>query len=81
MLVLRSRSDHPLHVKVADAYGRDRTVKVGKQHRRQVRIPLSATHQWYDVLVTVRNHPHYKRGLAGRFENGQAGTSDPQLGR
>jgi hypothetical protein len=33
------------------------------------------------VLVTVAGHPEVKRGLAGRFDNGRASTSDPQLGR
>jgi phospholipase C len=46
-----------------------------------VRIPVADTHGWYDVLLTVRDHPHYKRGLAGHFESGRASTSDPQLGR
>ena len=81
LLVLRGRADHPLHVTIADAYGGERTVKVGGHGRKQVRIDLSGTLGWYDVLVTVKNHPHYKRGLAGRFENGRPGTTDPQLGR
>jgi len=81
VLTLHGRSDHPLHVHVADAYGPDRTVHLGGHGRKRVRIPVADTHGWYDVLLTVRDHPHYKRGLAGHFESGRASTSDPQLGR
>ena len=81
VLTLRNRSDKALRVHVADAYGRDRTVRVKKRDPRKVRVPLSTTHGWYDVLVTVADHPEVKRGLAGRFDNGRASTSDPQLGR
>ena len=72
---------HGLRVQVADAHGRDRTVRVGKRSRKQVGIGLTATHGWYDVLVTVADHPLVKRALAGRFDNGRPSTSDPQLGR
>ena len=63
------------------AYGLDRTVKVRPKTVRTIRIPLAATRGWYDVSVTVAGHPHVVRALAGRFENGRDGTSDPQLGR
>ena len=81
LLTLRNRSDRALRVTVADAYDADRTVRVPKRSRKEVTVGLAATHGWYDVLVTVADHPHVKRGLAGRFENGRASTSDPQLGR
>jgi phospholipase C len=81
VLTLHNRSDEALHVHVADAYDRDRAVRVRAKHRRRVRIGVTHTHGWYDVLVTVRHHPHLKRALAGRLENGRPSTSDPQLGR
>ena len=57
---------------VADAYDRDRTVRVREELRKRGRASaLAATHGWYDVLVTVADHPHVKRALAGRFENGR----------
>ena len=75
-------SDQTLHVQVADAYGRDRTVKVRPKTVRTVRIPLAATHGLVRRDASrVAGHPHVKRALAGRFENGRDGTSDPQLGR
>jgi phospholipase C len=80
VLTLHNRSDRPLRVKVADVHGDDQSVQVKKGGRKEVRIPLAATHGWYDVLVTVAGHPRLKRGFAGRFDNGQATTSDPQLG-
>jgi phospholipase C len=80
VLMLHNRSDRALRVKVADAYGADHSVQVKKGSRKEVLVPLAATHGWYDVLVTVAGHPRLKRGFAGRFDNGQASTSDPQLG-
>jgi phospholipase C len=80
VLTLHNRSDHRVHVHVADAYGRDRTVRVRKHTRKKVRLALTAS-RWYDVLVTLREQPSFRRGLAGRFETGRASTSDPQLGR
>ncbi len=79
VLSLHNRSGHRVHVHVADAYGRDRKVRIRKHHRKKVRLGLTAS-RWYDVLVTVAEQPHFRRGLAGRFETGRPSTSDPQLG-
>jgi len=81
VLSLHNRSGEAIHVKVADAYGADRTVRVAKRATKQVAVDVTVTQGWYDVLVTVAGHPGVKRGLAGRFENGRDGTTDPQLGR
>lgn len=81
VLILHNRSDEALRVHVADAYARDRTVRVAAKGRKRVRIGVARTHGWYDVLVTVRKHPRVKRALAGRLETGRPSTSDPQLGR
>ncbi len=81
VLTLHNRSGHRVHVHVADAYGRDRKVTIRKHARKKVRIGITATHGWYDVLVTVAEQPRFRRGLAGRFETGRPSTSDPQLGR
>ncbi len=81
VLRLHNKSADAVHAKVADAYGRDRLVQVRPKNTRTVRIPLGHTHGWYDVVVTLKEHPHAKRALAGRFENGRVGTSDPQLGQ
>jgi phospholipase C len=80
-VTLRNRTDHALHVHVANAYDHDRTVRVPKRSHTKVRVGLSRTHGWYDVLLTVKGQPHVVRALAGRVENGRPGTSDPQLGR
>ena len=80
MLTLHNRSGHRVHVHVADAYGRDRSVRIRKHTRKKVRLGLTAS-RWYDVLVTVAEQPHFRRALAGRFETGRDSTSDPQLGR
>jgi phospholipase C len=79
VLRLHNRSGHPQHLHVADAYGPDRTLRVAAGASRTIQVPL--THGWYDVRVTVRDHPHHRQVLAGRIENGRPLTSDPQLGR
>jgi phospholipase C len=80
VLTLHNRSNRALKAHVEDAYARDRTVRLGAGKRKRLRIGLAHTHGWYDVLVTVKQHAHVKRALAGRIENGRASTSDPQLG-
>ena len=80
VLSLHNRSDHTLRVRVDDVYVGDRSVTVRKGRTRDLTVPLRATHGWYDVLVTLPEQPSFKRGLAGRFENGRPRTSDPQLG-
>ncbi|HEX3931385.1 MAG TPA: phospholipase C, phosphocholine-specific [Nocardioides sp.] len=81
VLRLHNRSEHRLEVKVADAYAGARTVRVRAGAVREVRIGLTASRGWYDVLVTVPQHPHLVRALAGRFEDGRPGVTDPQLSR
>ena len=81
VLTLHNRSEHALRVHVADAYDRDRSVRVRGKSRKRMRVGVAHTHGWYDVLVTLRDHPRFKRALAGRLENGRPSTSDPQLGR
>ena len=79
LLRLHNRSDRAQHLHVADAYGRDRTLRLGAGATKTIRVPL--THGWYDVHITVRDQPHHHQTLAGRIENGRPRTSDPQLGR
>jgi phospholipase C len=81
VLTLRNTSNRALKVRIADAYDRDRKVRVRRHSRKRVRIGLGHTHGWYDVLVTVKGYPALSRTLAGRFDNGRPTTSDPQLGR
>jgi phospholipase C len=81
VLTLHNRSGHALRVHLADAHAGERTVRVAAHDRRRVRVPLTTRHGWYDVLVTVPEHPHWRRALAGRVENGRPRTSDPLLGR
>jgi phospholipase C len=81
VLTLHNRHAHALEVKIADVYGPDRKVRVRGHASRKVTIDLTDSRGWYDVLVTVKGQPHLKRALAGRFENGHPGITDPQLGR
>jgi phospholipase C len=81
VLTLHNHTSVRQKVHVADAYARDRSLHVGPHGSRNVRIPLTATHGWYDVLVTVAGRSHFARALAGRIETGRPSISDPQLGR
>jgi phospholipase C len=49
----------------------------------QVRVrpwPLDRSAHWYDVTVTARNVPGFRRRFAGRVETGRDSLSDPALG-
>jgi phospholipase C len=81
VLTLRNHSGEALRAHIEDAYAHDRTVRVRRGGSKKVRIGLRATHGLYDVLVTAKGHPKFKRALAGRIDSGGASISDPQLGR
>jgi phospholipase C len=42
---------------------------------------LSASHNWYDFVVTCAEAPSFQRRLAGHCEDGRPSLSDPLLGR
>jgi phospholipase C len=42
---------------------------------------LSASHNWYDFIITCAEAPSFQRRLAGHCENGKPSISDPLLGR
>ncbi|GBR48277.1 hypothetical protein GRO01_09230 [Gluconobacter roseus NBRC 3990] len=52
-------------------------VKAGGHH--EIRLDLSATHQWYDVTLTSPADPDFRQVLGGRMETGQPTLSDPAM--
>ena len=66
-------------VTIADAYGATRTYVFAAGQRRTVVV--STTQGWYDVTLTSSSDSAWARQLAGRIHTGDAGISDPQLGR
>ena len=44
-------------------------------------LNLSRSHNWYDLTVRIPGADKFFRRYAGRVENGNAGFSDPAMGR
>jgi phospholipase C len=66
-------------VEIADAYGRDRTVKV--RGVEEITIDTDHSGGWYDIALTSPSDPTFSYQLAGRLESRSTRlTSDPQLG-
>lgn len=66
-------------VRVADAYGAHRHIKV--HHRREITIDTRHSGGWYDISLRTSSDATFSYQLAGRLESGARLTSDPQLGR
>jgi phospholipase C len=61
-----------------NAYGAaPRTVTVGPGHAPRLVWPLTDSHGWYDLSVTLPARPDFDRRLAGHVETGRPSTSDP----
>ena len=45
-----------------------------------LRLPLTASHRWYDFSVKVKGQPEFSRRFAGRVETGAPSISDPAMG-
>ena len=75
----RDRNDHPIVVRLRDAYGHDRAV--GLDEPRELTIDTNHSGGWYDISLTTPSDPSFTVELAGRLESAERLTSDPQLGR
>ncbi|GAB3932025.1 phosphocholine-specific phospholipase C [Mucilaginibacter myungsuensis] len=53
-------------------------VKAGQKVKKT--ISLKASHQWYDLGISINGHADFVRRYAGRAENGQHGFTDPVIG-
>jgi phospholipase C len=83
-ITLRNEGSEPvtLEVKPAaylDAPPRLHHLKPGES--AQDDWDLSASHNWYDFIVTCAEAPSFRRRLAGHGEDGKPSLSDPLLGR
>ncbi|SHH47881.1 phospholipase C [Jatrophihabitans endophyticus] len=78
-LVLVNRGRAAVTFRVADAYGRARTVRVRGRDRVGVRVSTERQHGWYDLTVTHPGTDGFRRAMAGRVETGRPSVSDPQL--
>lgn len=46
----------------------------------EVPITVASSSRWYNIRITVAGYPDYLRHYAGRVENGEDSTTDPQIG-
>ncbi|MGX7678657.1 phosphocholine-specific phospholipase C [Jatrophihabitans sp. DSM 45814] len=69
-----------VNVRVADSYGKTRTVAVDGRPSTYV-VDTDHTGGWYDLTLTTSADPDFAYQLAGRLETGRPLSSDPQLGR
>ncbi|MBQ1028501.1 phospholipase C, phosphocholine-specific [Micromonospora sp. C97] len=80
-LTLTNRGSKRVEVTVRDLYN-SRPVKLslrpGETERAQ--WPLSRTHGWYDLTVSVAGDAAFEYRYAGHVENGKDSISDPSLG-
>ena len=66
-------------VKVVDAYGPDRHVRL--RGTEEITVDTHHSGGWYDVALSTSRDPSFSYQLAGRLESSGRLTSDPQLGR
>jgi phospholipase C len=81
-LRLTDRGGHhrqPVVVDVADAYGRDRQIRL--QGTTVIKIDTGRSGGWYDIALSTPSDPSFSYELAGRLESANQLTSDPQLSR
>jgi phospholipase C len=69
----------PVVVKIADAYGPERHIKL--RGTREITIDTYHSGGWYDIALSTPSDATFGYQLAGRLESGARLTSDPQLGR
>jgi len=54
-------------------------VTVVARSTHALRLPLAASHHWYDLGLRVKNLPGWSRRLAGHIETGAPSISDPAM--
>ncbi|HEY1510666.1 MAG TPA: phospholipase C, phosphocholine-specific [Solirubrobacteraceae bacterium] len=73
------RGRHAVVVKLADAYGPERHIRV--QGAEEITVDTRHSGGWYDIALRTPSDSSFRYQLAGRLESGRRLTSDPQLGR
>jgi phospholipase C len=69
----------PVTVRVVDAYGPDRHVRLSGTE--ELTIDTRHSGGWYDIALATPGDSSFTYQLADRLESGARLTSDPQLGR
>jgi len=83
-LVLKAvnRSRQPKHLAIRDnAYGAaDLALTVAPRGTVELPVDLAASHQWYDLTVSVTDAPGTEVRFAGHIETGRNSVTDPAMG-
>jgi phospholipase C len=81
-IALHNRGVEPVELTLTpNAYTReDHRVVVPAGETRTRRWSTERSARWYDVTVTARGLPSFRRRLAGRVETGRDSLSDPAMG-
>jgi phospholipase C len=79
VLLTHGHHRRPVVVKIADAYGHHRHIRL--HGTREITIDTRHSGGWYDIALTTPSDPSFSYQLAGRLESRSRLTSDPQLGR
>ena len=80
---LTNTGSQSVEMVIADqAYGATAvTRRLAPGERQALAIDLKESFRWYDLAITVGGAAGFSRRYAGRVENGEAGMSDPLIGR
>lgn len=80
LLHLSENETRPLHVHIEDcAYGKSPIHKTIARNE-SIKLNLHESSGWYDVRITMPDHPNTVARFAGRVETGHPSISDPFMG-
>jgi phospholipase C len=81
VLELANRGSKRVELTIADRYtGRPARVSLRAGETRSEEFPLSKSHGWYGLTLTIPGEPTFALEYAGHVENGEASISDPLMG-
>jgi phospholipase C len=80
-LLLSNNGDRPVSLSIVDGYGRPNAAyALAPGQSRQSDCDLSASFNWYDLIVSDERGDGFRRQFAGHIETGQSSISDPAIG-
>lgn len=80
VLHLRNRNNTQAQSIQITEHGNSRAVHIAAGGTEAVVLNLDATHQWYDVQLTVAGMAAFAQHYCGRVETGKEGFTDPVMG-
>jgi phospholipase C len=80
-VTIHNRGAAEVEVRIKDVYDgseQSEPLRAGGSVTRQ--FELTASHNWYDVIVSVSGDGEFRQRLAGHLENGRDSFTDPAMG-